>query len=58
MSNTNEARAMGHKSQRLFPVSEDEASKLIDYINDKFPSVDAELQYGGQPIYYYIISAE
>lgn len=39
-------------------VNEEEASKLIDYIGEKFPSVDAELQYGGQPIYYYIISAE
>ncbi len=39
-------------------VSEDEAGKIADIVNEKYPSVDVEVQYGGQPIYYYIISAE
>ena len=25
---------------------------------DKYPSVDIEVSYGGQPVYYYIISCE
>ena len=39
-------------------VTEEQAGELIDFIGEKFPKVDADLQYGGQPIYYYIISAE
>ncbi|MCQ2520083.1 MAG: DAK2 domain-containing protein [Lachnospiraceae bacterium] len=39
-------------------VSEETASEIVDFVNEKFPSVEADLQYGGQPIYYYIISAE
>ena len=39
-------------------VTEEDASALSDAITDKYPSVDVELQYGGQPIYYYVISVE
>ena len=39
-------------------VKESEAEALRDRISDKFPGCDVELQYGGQPIYYYIVSAE
>lgn len=39
-------------------ISEDEASVLRDKIEEKYPECDVELNYGGQPIYYYIISAE
>ncbi|MBO4678101.1 MAG: DAK2 domain-containing protein [Lachnospiraceae bacterium] len=39
-------------------VSEDEVQKVVDYINEKYPSCDVECNLGGQPIYYYIISAE
>ncbi|MCR5311281.1 MAG: DAK2 domain-containing protein [Lachnospiraceae bacterium] len=39
-------------------VSESDAEEIVSYINDKYPSCDVELQYGGQPIYYYIVSAE
>lgn len=39
-------------------ISEDEANVIVDYINNKFPSCDVECNAGGQPIYYYIISAE
>ena len=27
-------------------------------IEDKYPDIDVEVNYGGQPIYYYIISVE
>jgi dihydroxyacetone kinase-like predicted kinase len=39
-------------------VTEEEAQKIADFVTDKYPSCDVELQFGGQPIYYYIISAE
>ena len=39
-------------------VDEKDAEALRDRISEKFSSCDVELQYGGQPIYYYIVSAE
>jgi len=39
-------------------ISEEQAGEIVSYINDKYSSCDVELQPGGQPIYYYIISAE
>ncbi|MBP3240780.1 MAG: DAK2 domain-containing protein [Oribacterium sp.] len=39
-------------------VKEEDAVKLSDDIRKKYPSVETELQYGGQPIYYYFISVE
>ncbi|MDE5909362.1 MAG: DAK2 domain-containing protein [Lachnospiraceae bacterium] len=39
-------------------VTEEAAKQLKERIVEAFPSCDIELQYGGQPIYYYIISAE
>ena len=39
-------------------VSEDDVNEIVDYINEKYPSCDVECNLGGQPIYYYIISAE
>jgi len=39
-------------------ITEEDAGKLRDQIGEKYPDCDIELQYGGQPIYYYIISAE
>lgn len=39
-------------------VEEAEAEALRSRISEKFPQCDVELQYGGQPIYYYIVSAE
>lgn len=39
-------------------VSEKDAKMLQARIEDAFPSVDIEMQYGGQPIYYYIVSVE
>ena len=39
-------------------VSEKDAKMLQARIEEAFPSVDIEMQYGGQPIYYYIVSVE
>lgn len=39
-------------------VSEEEANELHDKIEEQYPECDVELNFGGQPIYYYIISAE
>lgn len=39
-------------------VSADQAQLLADKIEEKYDTCDVELQYGGQPVYYYIISVE
>ncbi len=39
-------------------VSEEAAKRLRERVAKAYPSCDVELQYGGQPIYYYIVSAE
>ncbi|MCR5302938.1 MAG: DAK2 domain-containing protein, partial [Lachnospiraceae bacterium] len=39
-------------------VDESDAKKLVERIEKKYPACDVELQYGGQPVYYYVISAE
>lgn len=39
-------------------VTEDAAEVIRGAIADKYTSCDVELQYGGQPVYYYVISAE
>ena len=32
--------------------------QFVSKIEEKFPDVDVELQFGGQPVYYYIVSVE
>ena len=39
-------------------IKEEEAEVLRAKVEEKFPDCDVELNYGGQPIYYYIISVE
>ncbi len=39
-------------------VSEEDAEKLREDIEAAYPSCDVELQFGGQPIYYYVVSVE
>lgn len=39
-------------------VSKEDAEEIRDEVEEKYGSCDIELQYGGQPIYYYIVSAE
>lgn len=39
-------------------ITEEDAEKLRSQVEEKYSSCDIELQYGGQPIYYYIVSVE
>ena len=39
-------------------VKEEDAEDLGAKIEALYPNCDVELQFGGQPIYYYIVSAE
>lgn len=39
-------------------ISEEAAEELKNKVEEKYSKCDVELQYGGQPIYYYIVSAE
>ena len=39
-------------------VTEEEAQTLGNKIQEKYADCDVEVQFGGQPVYYYIISAE
>ena len=39
-------------------VAEADAEELRKKVEEAYPSCDVELQFGGQPIYYYIVSAE
>ncbi len=39
-------------------IKEKEAKTLVDYIQKKHSDCEIEMHYGGQPLYYYIISAE
>ena len=39
-------------------VSEDEAEELEDILEEKYDDLDIEVTYGGQPLYYYIVSVE
>ena len=37
---------------------EESANELRDLLEEKFEDIDVELYYGGQPLYYYLISVE
>ena len=39
-------------------TTEEEANALIERLEEEFEDVEFIVQYGGQPLYYYIISAE
>lgn len=39
-------------------ISADIAEKTLASISDRFPEAEVELYYGGQPLYYYILSVE
>ncbi len=39
-------------------VSEEDAQKLCDALAEVYDNCDVELQYGGQPLYYYLIAVE
>ncbi|NLX61067.1 MAG: DAK2 domain-containing protein [Tissierellia bacterium] len=39
-------------------IDEEEAGKLANLVEEEFEDFDVEVLYGGQPIYYYILSVE
>ena len=39
-------------------ISEEQAEDLAAAIEDKFSDIDVEVQMGGQPVYYYLVSVE
>lgn len=39
-------------------VAEEDAENLASAIEEQFPDLEVELQMGGQPVYYYIVSVE
>jgi len=39
-------------------TSEKDACQLCNEIAELYPDMDVEVQYGGQPLYYYLLSAE
>ena len=39
-------------------ITEEDTAKLQAILEEKFPSVDVSIVFGGQPVYYYIISVE
>lgn len=39
-------------------ITKDDADSLAAAIGEKYPDVDVEVNYGGQPIYYYLLSVE
>lgn len=39
-------------------VSEEDAKELASVIQEKYPDLEVEINNGGQPIYYYVISVE
>ena len=47
----------GKEKQCNFKHEED-VDRFVAYIEEKYPDIDVELQMGGQPIYYYIVSVE
>lgn len=39
-------------------VTEEDSAKLQSMLEERFPDVDVSMVYGGQPVYYYIVSVE
>jgi dihydroxyacetone kinase-like predicted kinase len=39
-------------------VTEEEAQKLVEEIGESYNDCEIELHFGGQPLYYYILSVE
>ena len=39
-------------------IAQEDAQKLEKRVTEEYPMLDVELNHGGQPIYYYIISVE
>ncbi len=39
-------------------IKEEDANKLAEEVMEEYPNLDVEVHYGGQPIYYYVLSVE
>ena len=39
-------------------ITEEDAQKVADFIEENYPDCEVEVQNGGQPLYYYIVSIE
>ena len=39
-------------------MTQDQAEALAEKLEEEYPDCDVEVNYGGQPIYYYVISVE
>ncbi len=39
-------------------IKSEETEDIMNFIEESYPDVDVEIHYGGQPLYYYIISVE
>ncbi len=39
-------------------VTEEDAQRLVDALSEVYGDCDVEMQYGGQPLYYYLIAVE
>ena len=39
-------------------MNEDSANEIAEKVEEEYPDVEVEVHYGGQPIYYYVISVE
>nr|OPZ63347.1 MAG: hypothetical protein BWY85_01757 [Firmicutes bacterium ADurb.Bin506] len=39
-------------------VSAEEAEAIVAGLEQKYPDMEFEVRYGGQPLYYYLISLE
>lgn len=39
-------------------TAKEDADALGSYLEERYPDCEVEIQHGGQPIYYYVISVE
>ncbi len=39
-------------------ATEEQAEEIVSFVEETYPDLEVELQMGGQPIYYYVISVE
>ena len=39
-------------------IKEEDAQRFVAEIEEKYPDVDVDAHYGGQPIYYYVLAVE
>lgn len=39
-------------------VTEEDAAALAQQVGEKYPDCDVDYHFGGQPVYYYILSLE